>query len=94
MLRFDLVQHLQEHVVHLVAEVGELLRTQVGVVVDECLDLGPLHFLAVLVEEAALVLAVETGLTDQARLAAAWVGAEGEGWPAVDALRPVDSWLS
>lgn len=70
------------------------MRAEVGVIVDEGLELGPLDFFAVLVEEAALVFAVETGLTDEAWLAAAWVCAEGEGWTTVHALRSVDSWLS
>jgi hypothetical protein len=45
-------------------------------------------------EERALVLAIEAGLADHARLTAVWVGADSKARSAVDTLRALEFTLS
>ena len=94
MLAFDPLDYAQEHRIHLVTQIVEVRRTQVRVVVDECLDLLPFDLRTTLVEQCAAVLTVEAGLADHARLAAQRICTHCEAWPTVDALRPLEFILS
>ena len=66
----------------------KLGRPEVGVIVDEGLDLLPSHLGAALVEEIALIFGVVARLADNAGFSAGGVGAHRETRPPVDALGP------
>ncbi len=89
MLSTEAPKQLQKHVVDLLPEVGKFLRTQVRIIVDEPLHLGPEGLLAALMKEAALVAGLEAGLADESGLAAVRISANCEHRLAVDALRTV-----
>lgn len=76
MLCLDLVDEVDEHALHLVPHVVEVGRTQVGIVVDEALQLSPLHLAAPLMEQTALLPVRVTVLADESRLAAVWIGTD------------------
>jgi hypothetical protein len=86
MFGFDLIDEVKEHCVHFVPKVVELLGTEVGIVINHRLYFFPPHLRAALMEERALVLAIEAGLTDQPWFPAVGIGAHCETGSAVDAL--------
>lgn len=86
MLRLDLIDEREEHVVHLITDIVEIWRAEVGVIIDMGLYLRPLDLAASFVEETALLFVGVPAFAHKTGFAAVGVSADCETWLAVDAL--------
>ena len=91
---FDFFDDGRKQILHLFLQHEHFWDLRVGVLADDVLQLGPLHFLALVVEQCAFALCGEALFTDEGGFSAVGVDADHVALVSVDTVGAVLDWTA